>query len=131
MCDYEYYVIVLKVIVYYFYLYDYEMLLTIGLNLTCRKYLQEDDDETFSRRQVTKSVKSRMISFRGSWMPRYRGSSKAEFEMNDLGPSHYFLGLEVWQGSDEIFPWSMKIHSGDPEEIRDDGLQVHANIDGS
>ena len=76
MCDYEYYVIVLKVIVYYFYLYDYEMLLTIGLNLTCRKDLQEDDDETCSRRQVTKSVKSQMISFKGSWIRRYRGSRK-------------------------------------------------------
>ena len=26
----------------------------------------------------------------------------AEFEMKDLGPMHYFLGLEVWQNSDEI-----------------------------
>jgi len=76
MCDYEYYVIALKVIDYYFYLYDYEMLLTIELNWTCRKYLQEDDGETCSRRQVTKSVKSWMINFRGSWMPRYRGSKK-------------------------------------------------------
>jgi hypothetical protein len=26
-----------------------------------------------------------------------------EFEMNDLALMHYFLGLEVWQRSDQIF----------------------------
>jgi hypothetical protein len=26
-----------------------------------------------------------------------------EFEMKDIGLMHYFLGLEVWQRSDEIF----------------------------
>ena len=26
-----------------------------------------------------------------------------EFEMKDLGLMHYFLGLEVWQGPDEIY----------------------------
>ena len=27
----------------------------------------------------------------------------SEFEMKDLGPMHYFLGLEVWQNPREIF----------------------------
>jgi hypothetical protein len=27
----------------------------------------------------------------------------AEFEMKDLGPMHYFLGLEVWQSTKKIF----------------------------
>jgi hypothetical protein len=27
----------------------------------------------------------------------------SEFEMKDIGPMHYFLGLEVWQRSGEIF----------------------------
>ena len=27
-----------------------------------------------------------------------------EFEMKELGLMHYFLGLEVWQYPDEIFP---------------------------
>ena len=27
----------------------------------------------------------------------------AEFDMKDLGLMHYYLGLEVWQGCDEIY----------------------------
>ena len=28
----------------------------------------------------------------------------SEFEIKDLGMIHYFLGLAVWQRTDEIFP---------------------------
>jgi hypothetical protein len=28
----------------------------------------------------------------------------SEFDMKDLGMMHYFLGLEVWQRTDDIFP---------------------------
>ena len=54
----------------------------------------------------------------------------AEFEMKDLRALHFFLGLEVWQESDEIFPWARKIHRGDTSEIWDDGLQVYVNSHG-
>jgi hypothetical protein len=54
----------------------------------------------------------------------------SEFEMKYLGMMHYFLGLEVWQRSDEIFLKPRKIYSGDIEEIQYDRLQVHAYIDG-
>lgn len=26
-----------------------------------------------------------------------------EFEMKDLGLTHYFLGMEVWKGDEELF----------------------------
>ena len=46
-----------------------------------------------------------------------------EFEMKDLRIMHYFLGMEVWQNADEIFPWSRKVCSGDSEEIQNTGPQ--------
>ena len=33
-----------------------------------------------------------------------------KFEMKDLGLMHYFLGLEVWQRTNEIFPSQGKSH---------------------
>jgi hypothetical protein len=33
----------------------------------------------------------------------YKKKLVAEFEMEDLGPMHYFLGLEAWQGPTNIF----------------------------
>ena len=46
----------------------------------------------------------------------------AEFEMKDLGPMHYFLGLEVWQNSDEIILSQGEVCYGDTETIWYDGL---------
>ena len=40
-----------------------------------------------------------------------------EFKMKYLGIMDYFLGMELWQKANEIFPWSRKVCSGDFEEI--------------
>jgi hypothetical protein len=46
--------------------------------------------------------------------------------MKDLGMTHYFLGLEVWQRTDEILlsrgKYTGEVYSGDFEEIWDVGL---------
>ena len=31
-----------------------------------------------------------------------------EFEMKDLGMTHYFIGLDIWQRNDEIFMYPRK-----------------------
>jgi len=33
----------------------------------------------------------------------YKRELSAEFEMKDMGPLHYFLGLEIWQEPEGIF----------------------------
>ena len=38
-----------------------------------------------------------------SLIEKYMRELTHEFEMKDLGLMHYFLGLEVWQGLDDIF----------------------------
>ena len=53
----------------------------------------------------------------------------AEFEMKDLGPMHYFLGLEVWQKPDEIMVSQGKYVVEIFDEIRDDGLGIHEYAD--
>ena len=45
----------------------------------------------------------------------------AEFEMKDLDMMHYFLGMKVWQN----LYGTIEVCSRDPEEVQDDGLQVH------
>ena len=52
-----------------------------------------------------------------------------EFEMKDLGPMHYFLGLEVWQKPDEIILSQGKYAMEIFDEIRDDGLGIHDYTD--
>ena len=49
----------------------------------------------------------------------------AEFEMKDLGPMHYFLGLEVWQKPNKIILSQGKCVVEIFDEIRDDGLGIH------
>ena len=45
----------------------------------------------------------------------------SKFEMKDLDMMHYFLGIEVSQNLLRI----REVCSRDPEEVRDDGPQVH------
>ena len=47
------------------------------------------------------------------------------YEMKDLGMMHYLLGIEVWQNTYGISLGKREVCSGDPEEIRDHGLQGH------
>ena len=51
---------------------------------------------------------------------RRRLSTK--FEIKDLHMVHYFLGMKVCRWN---LPWRREVWSGDPEEVRDDGLQGH------
>ena len=52
-----------------------------------------------------------------------------EFEMKDLGPMRYFLGLEVWQKPSEIILSQGKYVVEIFEEIRDEGLRIHDYAD--
>ena len=52
-----------------------------------------------------------------------------EFEMKDLGPMHYFLGLEVWQKLDKNILSQGKYVVEIFDEIRDDGLGIHDYAD--
>ena len=37
------------------------------------------------------------------WIIKCKKRLSTEFEMKDLGMMHYFLGLDVWQHSNEMF----------------------------
>ena len=39
----------------------------------------------------------------GKQIEEWKKNLNEEFEMKELGLMHYFLGLEVWQSSEEIF----------------------------
>jgi hypothetical protein len=54
-----------------------------------------------------------LITYSGSLIVGYKQALTSDFEMKDLGMMHYFLGKEVWQRTDDIFPKSRKIYSGD------------------
>jgi len=43
---------------------------------------------------------------------------------------HYFLGLEVWQRTVEIF-LSQEIYYGDNEKVWHDRMQIHAHSNGN
>ena len=60
----------------------------------------------------------------------YKKTSTSDFEMKDLGMMHYFLGQEVWQRTNETFPKSRKIYSGDIKEAQYDRMQIHVYTDG-
>ena len=45
-----------------------------------------------------------------------------EFEMKDIGPMHYFLGLEVWQRNDGIFLNQGKYIVKILKKVQNDGL---------
>jgi hypothetical protein len=61
-----------------------------------------------------------LMTYSGSLVVGYKQALTSDFEMKDLGMMHYFLGQEVWQRTDEIFPESRKIYSGDIKEVQYD-----------
>jgi hypothetical protein len=54
----------------------------------------------------------------------------SEFEMKDLGMMHYFLGLEVWQRTDEIFLGQGKYTVEILKKFEMTDCKIHAYIDG-
>jgi hypothetical protein len=44
-----------------------------------------------------------LVTYSESLIVGYKQALTSDFEMKDLGMMHYFLGLEVWQRTDEIF----------------------------
>ena len=53
-----------------------------------------------------------------------------EFEIKGLGMMHYFLGNGGVAKCRWNLPWTREVCSGDPEEVRGDGLQGHGHTYG-
>jgi hypothetical protein len=60
------------------------------------------------------------MTYSGSRVVGYKQDLTSDFEINDLVIMHYFLGQEVCQKTDEIFPESRKIYNGDIKEAQYD-----------
>ena len=48
--------------------------------------------------------------------------------MKDLDMMHYFIGMEVWQNVN--LSWIREVCSGDPKEVKEDGMQGHDHAHG-
>jgi hypothetical protein len=57
-----------------------------------------------------------LMIYSGSRVVGYKQNLTSDFKIKNLSMMHYFLGQEVRQRSDEIFPKSKKIYSGDIKE---------------
>jgi hypothetical protein len=71
-----------------------------------------------------------LVTYLGSLVVGYKKALTFDFEMKDVGMMHYFLGQEVWQRNDDIFPESRKIYSGDIKEVQYNKMQIHVYNDG-
>jgi hypothetical protein len=51
-----------------------------------------------------------LMTYSKSLVVRYKQALTFDFELKDMSIMHHFLGQEVWQRTDEIFPKSRKTY---------------------